>query len=109
MGRYVASDSGWNAWATGEDMERFIRARGEEWADRLKQIVGRRTGTYVRSIQVTTHNSLIRSKPRVAARITATARYAAALEYGNSRMPNPPKPLTRLLDEMQAADPRFKG
>lgn len=109
MGRFVADDAGFDRWATGADVERFIRAVGDYWAGRLLFIAPDVTGEYKRSIEVSTMNSLVRSKPRVSARITVATRYAAALEYGSAEVRNPPRPLTRLLDRMHEADPRYRG
>ncbi len=104
--RYQPNAKGFTALATGPEMAAHMRLVGNHWANDLRAQAPVESGEYKSSIDVSVVNSLIRHLPRVATRITANTPYAATLEWGNRHMRTPPQPLTKLVDRIQAADPR---
>lgn len=58
------------------------------------------TGNYARSISVHTGRDL-RKRDRAAAFIVVSTAYATALEVGSHNIRNPPRPMSRLLDQIR--------
>lgn len=112
MARYVRNKIGFDHLATGEEVHRFAGEVGEVYSDVLRDIapIGKpprdpHPGLYKASIGSGTAIVALPQGPRWAATISAHVRYAAALEYGSVSVPDPPRPLTKLLDIVDAADP----
>lgn len=84
-------------------------AVGEYWANDLRAAAPRGpSGDYANSITVHSVTEEVNGLSRVGVQITANVLYAAILEVGAKHIPNPPRPLTKLLDRIQAADPNSR-
>lgn len=110
MARYERNHRGMDQLGTSRRVAAHMRRVGGMWKEKLEATAPRETGEYIRSLSVdneivTIRDDRGRAMPRWAVNINATARYAAALEYGSADVPSPPRPLTKLLDEINAADP----
>jgi hypothetical protein len=115
MGIYKPNSVEFNRLAHSPRLKKHMLAIGEYWANELRASAPRgKTGEvdathYADSIDVVAVTVLIgKMFPlfRVGAQITANVPYAAILEVGAKHIPNPPRPMTKLLDRMQAADPK---
>jgi hypothetical protein len=112
MARYVRDDKGFDLLAISSEVHGFAHEVGEFYADVLRSIapVGtppqdKHPGLYKASIETDTEIVHLPYGPRWAADIVAPVPYATVLEVGSATVPNPPRPLTRLLDIVDAADP----
>jgi hypothetical protein len=107
MGVYQPDEKGFTELALGPKMHEFIMAAGEHWAAELRASAPRDPpeNEYVNSITVEAVPVFIKGRARVAAEIKANVLYAAILEVGSKHIQDPPRPMTKLLDRIQAADP----
>lgn len=110
MAVYQPNSQGFTRLATSRRVSRhMVGVVGAHWADELRglapSLFDRNTGGYVRSITVRPTVVTINGLPRAAVEIAANAPYAAILEIGSHDIDVPPRPLTRLLDRIEDADP----
>src|SRR5437764_12699127 len=112
MARYVRNKAGFDALATSEQVRHYAREVGDFYLAVVKSYApvappprDPDPGLYRDSLDVDTEIVHLPLGPRWAAIIAAHTRYAAALEYGAKDVPNPPRPLTKLLDIVDTADP----
>lgn len=112
MARYSRDKKGFDLLATSEEVRHFVNEVGTVYLGVLRSYAPEGTpprdphpGLYKASLDATTEVVELPLGPRWAAVIGAHTRYSAALEYGSKSVPNPPRPLTRLLDIVDAADP----
>lgn len=101
---------GFDRLATGVGVEKHMRFVGDHWRGvlhtRLPAAFTESTGAYADSLDVSLHIREIGGLRRTGARLNARVRYAAALEYGHVDNPDPPAPLTKLLDVARRRDPQ---
>jgi hypothetical protein len=109
MGTYLPSSAGFTRLACALTVSSHMRRIGKHWARELRATAPRGpTGDYAANITV--HTLTVGRRPRAAVQITANAPYSAILEVGSKHIQDPPRPMTKLLDRIQAADPnRRKG
>lgn len=116
MAVYQPNEAGFTLLATSPKVRKHMLFIGEYWASELRVVAPRGVDSnvykYADSITV---DSLIveigreKKLPRGAAQITANVPYASVLEVGaKDKFVNPPRPMTKLLDRMQAADPELR-
>lgn len=110
MGAYKPDAKGFTELALGRGVRAHMLLVGEYWARKPRTFrpVGG-TGEYADSVTVEAVTVSVRGRPRIGVEIAANVSYAAALEVGNAHDPNPPRPLSKLLDHIRAADPRHHG
>jgi hypothetical protein len=106
MAVYQPDSEGWDALANGEQVKEHMLVVGKTWAEDLRAEAPRDTGRYAEHITVHLDTVRVARHRRPAAVITADTPYAAILEVGTHGMTDPPRPLTKLLDRIDAADPR---
>jgi hypothetical protein len=114
--RFQPNRTGMTELAKSERLQAHLLTVGEHWATRLREIApysGRHKQHYRDHIEVEigdcTVPRLQAEYPRKSVFVVARVDWAAAVEYGNKATPNPSRPLHKILDEAQAADPKFKG
>ncbi|MBB1153518.1 HK97 gp10 family phage protein [Amycolatopsis dendrobii] len=110
MARYEPDSAGFTRLATSRRVSRHMTGVvGRYWADELRALAPtlfhRNTGEYIDSITVEPTVVEINGLPRAAVIIAANTRYAAILEIGSKDIDVPPRPLTKLLDRIEDADP----
>lgn len=114
MGRYVPNQAGFNRLATSQRMRKIMKKLGESGAEFVRGIAprgqGPGAGDYADSVTARTYIALVGKKklPRAAVRIAVSVPYAKYHETGAKRIPHPTRPLTRLKDILDAADPNLK-
>jgi hypothetical protein len=110
MARYEPDYAGFTKLATSRRVSTHMtHVVGRYWAEELRALAPtlfeRNTGEYVRSITVEAAEVEIKGLPRAAAIIAANVPYATVLETGSKDILVPPRPLTKLLDRIEDADP----
>jgi hypothetical protein len=110
MGVYQPDAAGFTRLATSRRVSQHMtQVVGRYWADELRALAPtlfkRNTGEYVDSITVSAITVTINGLPRAAVEIAANTPYAAILEIGSADILVPPRPLTKLLDRIEDADP----
>lgn len=119
MAVYKPDAKGFTELALSSGVRRHMLLVGEYWARKPREFnrAGPLPGPvriddgqkYADSITVEAVTVSIRGRPRIGVEIAANVSYAAVLEVGNSHDPNPPRPLSKMLDHIRAADPRHHG
>ncbi|MEU5259019.1 HK97 gp10 family phage protein [Amycolatopsis sp. NPDC021455] len=108
MGKYVPNRAGFTRLATGRKVRQHMLEIGEYWATELRASAPHDTGAYASNITVHAITAEVKGLPRAGVQITARVSYASALEHGNTHIKNPPRPMTKLLDRIRAADPKHQ-
>jgi len=108
MGRYKPNKAGFTRLATGRTVRQHMLEIGEYWAAELRASAPHVHGNYANSITVQAVIVEVKKLPRVGAQITAGVDYASVLEHGSAHVRNPPRPMTKLLDRIRAADPKHQ-
>lgn len=112
MARYVWDKKGFDALATSEEVHRLAHEVGDGYLEVVRSYAPMgdpsgdpHSGLYKASLDADTTIVHLPLGPRWAAVIAAHTSYATWLERGSKTVPNPPRPLTKLLDIVDAADP----
>lgn len=112
MARYVRDKKGFDALATSGEVRRLAVDVGTGYLDVVRSYAPVGTppddphpGLYRDSLDADTEIVHLPHGPRWAAVIGAHTWYATWLERGAKTVPDPPRPLTTLLDIVDAADP----
>lgn len=106
MAVYQPDRKGFTQLATSRRVAKHMRFVGEHWAAELRQFrPPGGTGDYADSVTVEPVTVSINGLPRAAVEIAANTPYAAILEIGSHDIDVPPRPLTKLLDRIEDADP----
>ncbi len=107
----MRDDKGFDLLAVSPEVHRYAHDVAEFYKDVVKSYapVGGKgdphPGLYRDSLDADTQIVELPYGPRWAAVIVAPVPYATVLEVGSATVPNPPRPLTKLLDIVDAADP----
>lgn len=110
MARYEPSYTGFSKLATSRRVSTHMtHVVGRYWAEELRALAPtlfkENTGDYGRSVTVEAIDLVIAGLPRAAARIAVNVSYATVLETGSKDILVPPRPLTKILDRIEDADP----
>jgi HK97 gp10 family phage protein len=100
MATYRADHVGFGKMMHSYDVRDLVRDHAKAAADKLRASAPVDSGEYRSRIRVQVGRDILRGD-REAGFVVNTADYATALEVGTRAMPNPPRPLTKLLDQMR--------
>lgn len=109
MGVYRPNKTGIPKLAVSRKLSRhMVDVIGRYWAEQLRSLAPHESGEYSASITVEKVTATVDRLARVGVRIAANVEYAAILEVGSQDILVPPRPLTKLLDRIEDADPGQK-